>query len=294
MNTPTRKDWVLYGAMACAMVSTAHAEWSLAVAAHWNVFVAGTLPGALDLYVVRALQVSKDVLPAVLVAVLANVAAHLVQAGDVPVDWPLVSAVGAITPLILWRVHHLMRHGRGRTRKEILWDVPAGTEDLVEGTAYPAGYTPGTPQVQPVPAQVSEPAGFHDDPLTIPEWMRDEYASGAVSAPELCRECGVAYPCPCDIADGAVPYLVEPIGDAELNLAVPLPDGWERQVYPAALQEGDAEYIPQLRAYLDTCAECKDRPSIRGVKEAVGVGQDRARRLLKYAGYPVPVKENGS
>lgn len=274
------KDWILWGALGCVLVSTAHAEYTLATATgvHW--FVAGAVPGALDLYVIRALQVRRDVFLSVLAMVGANVASHLVTAGELNVGWQLISAVGALPPLILWRVHSLW-YGRVRTRKEILWDVPA-----------PAETAPET-----VPAQVSGvPAGVHpqvqsfpEDELTLPEWLTDEYSSGAVSAPvaldewgsgsgDGCTECGEPYPCTCDLEAGAAPHL-----------SVPLPEGWERQVYPDQLAEGDAEYVGALRAYLDECADENRKPSCRGCKEFVRVGQDRAARLMRYAGYPVPV-----
>ena len=109
MSAPTRKDWILWGALGCTLVGTAHAEYTLATATgvHW--FVAASVPGALDLYVIRALQVHRDVLAAVLAMVVINVASHLVTAGVLPVHWGLISAVGALAPLVLWRIHYLWR-----------------------------------------------------------------------------------------------------------------------------------------------------------------------------------------
>src|SRR5688572_1194780 len=109
MSARTRTDWILWGALGCTLIGTAHAEYTLATATgvHW--FVAASVPGALDLYVIRALQVHRDVLAAVVAMVVMNVASHLVTAGVLPVHWGLISAVGALAPLVLWRIHYLFR-----------------------------------------------------------------------------------------------------------------------------------------------------------------------------------------
>lgn len=116
---------LLAGALACALVSTAHAEYTLATATHVNSWVALAVPGALDLYVIQALVVRRDVFLAVLVMVAANVTSHLITAGVLPVHWSVVASVGALAPLIVWRVHSLERT---RTRTELLLGVPAGTD----------------------------------------------------------------------------------------------------------------------------------------------------------------------
>lgn len=123
MSARTRKDWILWGALGCALVSTAHAEYTLATAAHFNEYVALAVPGALDLYVVRALQQRRDVFVAVLAMVAANVTSHLIAGGVLGVRWPVIAAVGAVAPLIVWRVYSLKYT---RTRSELLWDLKAG------------------------------------------------------------------------------------------------------------------------------------------------------------------------
>ena len=139
-----KNDPILWGALGCALVGTAHAEYTLALAAGANWFVAGAVPGALDLYVVRALQQGRDVFLAVLVMVAANVASYLVHSGDVPVDWRLRSAVGALAPLILWRVYSLRR---GRTRDAGAGSAPAPEDVPVPYSAYPEGFLPPGPLV---------------------------------------------------------------------------------------------------------------------------------------------------
>lgn len=104
-----RQDPVLAGALAFALVATAHAEYTLATATHVHPWVAVAVPGALDLYVVRALAKGRDVFVAVALMVAANVASHLIAANVLVVGWEVISAVGALAPLLLWRVHALGR-----------------------------------------------------------------------------------------------------------------------------------------------------------------------------------------
>lgn len=104
-----QEDPVLAGALAFALVATAHAEYTLATATHVHPWVAIAVPGALDLYVIRALARGKDVLLAVLLMVAANVTSHLIAADVLAVDWRVISAVGALAPLLLWRIYALKR-----------------------------------------------------------------------------------------------------------------------------------------------------------------------------------------
>lgn len=106
-----KNDYLKWGALVAALVATASAEYSLAVAVGFNPWVAAAVPGALDLYTVRALRTGREVLAAVAAMIGVNAASHLVTAGLLPVNVPLVVAVSAIAPLVLWRVHSL---GTGR------------------------------------------------------------------------------------------------------------------------------------------------------------------------------------
>lgn len=124
MSARTRKDWLMMGALGCALVGTAHAEYTLAVAAHFNEYVALSVPGALDLYVLRALQQRRDVLVAVLTMVAANVTAHLLAADVLQEHWAITSAAGALTPLILWRVYAL-KYAAGAVSAPVLEDERA-------------------------------------------------------------------------------------------------------------------------------------------------------------------------
>ncbi|SFD12565.1 hypothetical protein [Streptomyces aidingensis] len=108
------RDWLGWAALGAAIVVTASAEYQLARACGFGPIVAAGVPAALDIYAVRALRAHRDVFAVVLAMIGVNAAAHLVAAGLIPVTWHLVTAVSAIAPLVLWRVHALR-------------EVPAGT-----------------------------------------------------------------------------------------------------------------------------------------------------------------------
>ncbi|WP_199314950.1 hypothetical protein [Streptomyces cadmiisoli] len=103
------KNKDLLGALAllAALIATASAEYQLARAVGFGEFTAGCVPAALDVYALKAFSARRDV-PAVVVALIAtNALAHLVSSGLLPVGVPLVVAVSAIAPLVLWRVKAL-------------------------------------------------------------------------------------------------------------------------------------------------------------------------------------------
>jgi len=144
-----KHDYLKWGALAAALVATASAEYELARQVGFNEWVAAAVPGALDIYTVRALRAHRDVLTAVAALIAVNAASHLVTAGLLPVDWPLVVAVAAIAPLVLWRVHRLA-------------DVPEETpaEDVTEYAPEPeAESAPAVPEpVRAIPPAVPEGA----------------------------------------------------------------------------------------------------------------------------------------
>lgn len=141
-------DVLKWAALAAALIATASAEYELARAVGFNEWVAASVPGALDIYTLRAMRAHRDVLAAVIAMILVNAASHLVTAGLLPVSVPLVVAVAAIAPLVLWRVHRLVPE-----------QAPA--EEPVE-------YTPAE-EAEPVPA-VPEPVP--EIPPAVPEGAR--------------------------------------------------------------------------------------------------------------------------
>lgn len=139
------RDLLAYGALAAALLGTASAEYSLALSVGFGTWTAACIPAALDLYAIRSIRAGRDVWAAVLAMVVTNALSHLTASGLLPVAWPLVVAVSAIAPLVLWRVHRLAHH------------VPAPEPEPV-----PA------PAPKPVPAPVSEPVQLTVDGGEVP------------------------------------------------------------------------------------------------------------------------------
>ncbi|MEV5048915.1 hypothetical protein AB0N20_31050 [Streptomyces griseoincarnatus] len=102
-----KRDPLLYAALAAVLVVLASAEYQLAVACGFGTYVAAGVPAALDVYALAALRARRDVFTVVLTLIAVNAASHLVEVGLLPVSVPLVVAVSAVAPLVLWRVHRL-------------------------------------------------------------------------------------------------------------------------------------------------------------------------------------------
>jgi len=262
MSTQTVKerlggaDWVLWAALGFVLVGTAHAEYTLAVDSGWNKLVAATVPGCLDLYVIRALQKHRDVFSAVVLMVGVNVLAHLVAAGDVPMHWWIKSVIGGLGPVLLWRIHHLWR----------ALPVPTPVHD--SGTV-------SVPEVHTVPAPVPDTDTRDWDVAWAAEWESMTCTPGAdpVSAD------------PCDGVAGV--HAADTVRPNVLTL--PLPAGFTADTDEhGVLLEGDWAAVGTVRAYVDTCTEQGTRPSIRGLKEFAGCSTDKARRLLTFAGVIEP------
>lgn len=100
-------DLLGWAALVAALAVSASGEYELAHACGFGRFVAAGVPAALDVYALRAMRAGSDVFAAVLAMIAANAGAHLTAAHLLPVSWPLVVAVSAIAPLVLWRVHRL-------------------------------------------------------------------------------------------------------------------------------------------------------------------------------------------
>ena len=149
-------DFLKWAALAAALIATASAEYELATAVGFNQWVAAAVPGALDIYTVRAMRAHKDVLTAVAAMIGVNAASHLVTAGLLPVNVPLVVAVSAIAPLVLWRVHALrVDEGTQSVRTPVEYVEPVEVERVpVEPETYPALPEPVPAVPEAVPAGV--------------------------------------------------------------------------------------------------------------------------------------------
>lgn len=167
--TKQQMDFLGWVALLAALVVSASGEYELAHACGFGVWVAAGVPAALDVYAVRAMRAGRDVLAAVLAMIVVNALAHLTAAGLVQVSVPLVVAVSALAPLVLWRVHRL---GHEPAEPE-----PVAAE--VDTTSPQADHspvlldTPALPQVTPhaleaAPAAEPEAAGEVDtDPAEV-------------------------------------------------------------------------------------------------------------------------------
>lgn len=283
-----RRDWILWGAVGCALAGTAYSEWNLAVAVGAHSWVALAVPGALDLYVLRALQVRRDVFLAVLAMVAANVAWYLVHSGDLPIGWQLRSAVGALAPLILWRVHSLKYT---RTRKELLWEVPAGA------VSAPEEETEVHPVEDPDVVWVQSEDGNRAHPTprsTFPRAVLEELAGAPAYVPQEWADQEDKRRRRTDAPAPVYPPYLQPVPDVVEQVRTLHPDtcpvGCEctqteehRSTPDYAVREGflladDLEYIPGAREYMRTA----ERPSARGMKSALSIGQERAKRLFRF------------
>lgn len=295
MSARPAKDLILWGALGCALVSTAHAEYTLATATHVNEYVALAVPGALDLYVIRALQQRKDVALAVLVMVAANVTSHLLTADVIPVHWTITAAVGALAPLILGRIYYL-KHRASEDTGAVSAPAPAA----------PAGYSP---QVSDSPWA----AGFHLDgcdgmhqhegylnctlrasaladtaPDHVPaHWMDQEYPETHPSAPTLIGKCDL-----CELDRSECGHWPRPIAQPRQTSAVPylapVPDLPPEYADTAVHEETSAVVLYATDWAFLMAAENyiagTDKPTVKGLRRELSIGQDRAERLLSHLG----------
>ncbi|MFE2353075.1 hypothetical protein [Streptomyces parvulus] len=102
-----KRDPLLWIATAAVLTVLASAEYELARACGFGKYVAAGVPAALDVYALAALRARRDVVAVMLSLIAVNAASHLVASGLLPVSVPLVVAVSAVAPLVLWRVHRL-------------------------------------------------------------------------------------------------------------------------------------------------------------------------------------------
>lgn len=303
------KDWLKWVAAGFALVATASAEYELARAIGMNEFIAAAVPGALDAYVVRALRAHREVLTSVLAMVGVNAASHLVTAGLLDVDWKLITAVSAIAPLVLWRVHALSTPGEARRR--VLWGVRAQPEpDEHERTEeederayeHPGPLDPDerartdehTVNVGPVTsewdAHMKDVPGLGDympvEWSTPPLPVRAPGASRGGHVPEwpsdgdstLCIVCAHAV-----VYDGEDGWLhpddsdcVRARPEPVLPTVPDLPAGYEH----AVLSDADRAYLERARV-LDSehRSEHGEHVPVRVLKSVLGVGTPRAQRL---------------
>jgi hypothetical protein len=237
-------DFLKWAALAAALVATASAEYEVARAVGFNEWVAAAVPGALDVYTVRAMRAHRDVLTAVVAMILVNAASHLVSAGLLPVNVPLVVAVSAIAPLVLWRVHAL------RVEDVHTVETPAEYVEPVKVERVPETY-PELPE--PVPAvPEAVPTGVR----LLPIVARPEVTVDVIHSEN----------------DQRVLAADEPRTRPEVR-AGDVPD-WTVSGTYADEPEYPDPLIPRVRADFPD-----EIPGVRRLKETYSIGQPRAQRI---------------
>lgn len=298
------RDWLGAAATLFALAVTFNAEYEIAIAVHINPIVAYAVPGALDVYVLRALQVKRDVFLTVLAMVAVNAASHLVGAGVLAVSPALIVAVSAIAPLVLWRAH-VLRH-EASTKPRRWW-----RRSTVQAVPPVPEHVPAVPEAQ---MDTCDWCGYDNVPRGS-MWLHQEHvcpkrfehrdnvpgfeehaaqavdvaSTGTVNVPEhddmdqIARAWEGKHAVP-DEWDGTVTDQVSAFPSPEdivypgeyeastqarvLALVPPLPAGFE-----PVLEEGDKEFL--------MAATMLVKPTIRALKE-LGMGNDRARRIKQY------------
>ncbi|MFF7734619.1 hypothetical protein [Streptomyces sp. NPDC007984] len=242
-----KRDPLLWVATAAVLTVLASAEYELARACGFGTYVAAGVPAALDVYALAALRARRDVLAVVLSLIAVNAASHLVEVGLLPVSVPLVVAVSAVAPLVLWRVHRLS-----------------------EGQAEPA--VPAPPKAYP-PVEVQR-----DTPAPEPAEERPVLpVFGPFASLEELPHTTVypaVYPASeqeqHDHADDGVPARDTPPDTPDTP---PLPPEYARA------DDAEDELTDQARTDFASVLADGRAPSIRALRDTYSIGQPRAQRI---------------
>ncbi|MEU0218949.1 hypothetical protein ABZ281_29335 [Streptomyces sp. NPDC006265] len=146
-----KRDPLLWVATAAVLTVLASAEYELARACGFGLYVAAGVPAALDVYALAALRARRDVLAVVVSLIAVNAASHLVEVGLLPVSVALVVAVSAVAPLVLWRVHRLSERRPEPTEVPVPVTIERAEDDHPEPPALAAR---PLPEVVPVGARL--------------------------------------------------------------------------------------------------------------------------------------------
>ncbi|MGW5530242.1 hypothetical protein [Streptomyces xanthochromogenes] len=236
--------------LAAVIVVTASAEYELARVCGFGQYVAAAVPGALDIYAVKALRARRDVAAVVVALIVVNALSHLVSAGLLPVSVSLVVAVSAIAPLVMWRVHALR------------------ATEPVPDLADTQGYTPGYVSVTPLPAPSTRHVGpFQKAPKSSPPFTS---VVTAYPRPELegnGGRGGDGY-----ASDTPLERVSEPVPDPEASDA------------PTEPYEPGDELIERARKEFADVLDEGRTPSIRQLRDTYSIGQPRAQLIQQQLG----------
>jgi hypothetical protein len=321
MMSKLPKDALKWVSVAAALAATATAEYNLAVEIGMHEWVAPAVPVALDAYVLRALQRGREVFVSVLAMVGVNAASHLEHAGMIPMDWRLTTAVAAIAPLVLWRVHAL-KHGQARG----WWSRGTSTNESTTSTEHERvpdesgddGAREHESSMCFCGAEVWGDLGAHQrapghgarehKPSTeepdLPDWLREE-----LDVPDWLQEAQTHTRRV--IADVPIPFFPPvpehvPLGhEPVLTLVPPLPGTFERRstdtastsltstedadghnlwhVAAGRLEPADTAYMERARAVFNEHGG--GRGIVLAMKSGVGTGNARASRLAGACAY---------
>lgn len=160
-NEPTHTWLLRWVSIAAGVVFTATAEYQLARELGASEPVAVMLPLAIDAYVIAALHVFRafDIALSLGLMGTAQIAAHLLDAGVMPVNAWVVVVVSLLVPVSIWRTHALAR--------------PTPVRPSVAPVAEPPAVTVARADVRPV-LRVPE---------QVPHWETAKPVKGALPAP---------------------------------------------------------------------------------------------------------------
>jgi hypothetical protein len=208
-----KRDPLLWVATAAVLIVLASAEYELARACGFGLYVAAGVPAALDVYALAALRARRDVLSVVLTLIAVNAASHLVAVGLLPVSVPLVVAVSAVAPLVLWRVHRLSElrpEPAPETVPAVAEPAPEPAEPItVEREPAPVDAAPIGPVLGPW-TPVAELAGGTSgtEGGTSPDLLGDHFAAVRAAIGET----------PAEPATEPVPPAVPPTGTGAADI----------------------------------------------------------------------------
>ncbi|MEU2859926.1 hypothetical protein ABZ672_16305 [Streptomyces mirabilis] len=267
-----KNDYLKWGALLFALVATASAEYELARQVGFNQWVAAAVPGALDIYTVRALRAHRDVLAAVAAMIGVNAASHLVTAGLLPVNVPLVVAVSAIAPLVLWRVHRLADEDEKPVepiKADVIRSDSAPTVERVP-EAYPVLETavPAVPEAVPPGVRLlplATSCGLSPAPSAALEPSPVPAAEYARTRPEVHAE-----PVPEPVPDWTVSGEYADQNDNPTEPG-PTDDGYGNPLSEYGVGLAAEQFKDQLLK--------GEIPSIRAIKTKLNVGQARATEI---------------
>lgn len=160
-------------ALIAALIGTASAEYSLASAVGFSAALAWCIPASLDVYSLAAFSLRRDVPGAVGALVVTNALAHLVTSRHLAASVPLVIAVSAIPPAVLWRTHVLSGYEEPVSAPDSSQEEPQAPE---EPTPAPK---PAESRPAPQPAKPADPL------LPDARAFADEVRSRTGRAPSL-------------------------------------------------------------------------------------------------------------